>query len=119
MAQVTVLHNPRCSKSRAAVALLEEHGVVPDIRRYLDDPLGRDELVDLLGRLDVDPAALVRHDDHARQLGIERGAATTVAEVAELLAAHPRLMERPVAIAGPRAVLGRPPERVLALLDRD
>jgi arsenate reductase len=117
MAEVTLLHNPRCSKSRAALALLRERGVEPEIRRYLDEPLTREELVEVITHLDVDPAALVRHDAHFRELGLERAATTTLDEVADLLSMHPRLMERPVAIAGRRAILGRPPEKVLAVLD--
>ena len=117
MAEVTLLHNPRCSKSRAALALLREHGVEPEIRRYLDEPLTREELVELITSLDVEPAALVRHDDLFRELGLDRAATTTLNEVADLLAAQPRLMERPVAISGGRAVLGRPPEKVVTLIE--
>lgn len=117
MAEVRILHNPRCSKSRQALALLEERGVEPTVVRYLDEPLGRDELADLLGRLDAEPAALVRTGEALfKELGVDRATLGDADVVADLLAEHPRLMERPVVIAGGRAVIGRPPEQVLELI---
>ena len=117
MAEVRILHNPRCSKSRQALALLTDRGVDPTVVRYLDEPLARGELVELLDRLGGDPAALVRTGEPLfRELGVDRSSLDDAAAVADLLAEHPKLLERPVVVVGDRAVIGRPPERVLELL---
>lgn len=117
MSEVRILHNPRCSKSRQALALLEDRGVEPTVVRYLDEPLTRDELAALLARLDGDPAALVRTGEALfKELGVDRSTLDDAGVVADLLAEHPKLMERPVVDVGDRAVIGRPPERVLELV---
>lgn len=108
-------HNPRCSKSRQALALLEEHGVEPEVVRYLDAPPSADDVRDLLKRLGVAPAELLRRKEAPyTELGL--GPASSADEVAEAIAAHPVLLERPVLVVGQRAVIARPPERVLELL---
>lgn len=117
MADVRILHNPRCSKSRQALALLTERGIDPEVVRYLDDPPTEAELRWLVDHLDGSPADLVRTSDpHFRELGLDRTACTTADEVVAVLAEHPRLLERPVVVRGDRAVIGRPPDRVLDLL---
>jgi arsenate reductase len=110
-----LLHNPRCSKSRAARALLEARGVAFAERRYLEDPLSREELGDLRQRL-ARPAQewLRRGEEAARDAGLEAGASEDA--VLDAMAAHPILIERPIAVRGGRAVVGRPPENVLELL---
>ena len=115
MPSVTLLHNPRCSKSRQALALLESAGVALTVRRYLDEPLTRDELVDLKGKLGGPVLGWTRVKESAfRDAGLSRDAADDA--LLDAMAAHPILMERPVAILGNRAVVGRPPERVQELL---
>lgn len=115
MTEITLYHNPRCSKSRAALALLEERGVQPDIRRYLEDAPAESALRDLLRQLDLTAAELVRRGEPVyRELGLSRKSSED--ELIAAMAAHPILIERPVAVAGDRAVIGRPPENVLALL---
>jgi arsenate reductase (glutaredoxin) len=116
MSDIRLLHNPKCSKSRQALELLEERGVQPEVVRYLDTPPDRATLDLIAGQLD-DPARLVRKDPHFKELGLLAGDYTDAASVVDLLVEHPRLMERPVAIRGDRAVLGRPPEDILELLD--
>ncbi|PMR75612.1 arsenate reductase (glutaredoxin) [Billgrantia endophytica] len=114
---ITLYHNPRCSKSRQALALLEENGVEVTIRRYLDEPLSEEELRDLMSRLDADGEALVRTQEAEWK---ERDANIQDQEqVIAALLAHPRLLERPIADDGKRAVIGRPPEDVLALVHHD
>lgn len=100
-------HNPRCSTSRKALALLAERGVVPAIRRYLDDPPTLQELQALA----LDPRTLIRWKD-APDLPRDMPQAAILTH----LAAHPALIERPILIAGHRAIVGRPPEAVLTLL---
>lgn len=118
MATPVLFHNPKCSKSRGAVAVLEERGVEAEIVRYLDTPPSRAQLETIVAGLDDPPAALVRSGDpRFKELGLAKGDYTTAAEVVDLLVAHPELMERPVLLVGSKAVIGRPPERITDLLD--
>jgi arsenate reductase len=113
--EIVLLHNPRCSKCRAAHALLSERGVAFRERLYLEDPLTRDELEDLGRRLGRPPGAWVRVGEGAyAEAGLDDG--STEAALLDAMAAHPILVERPIAIRGRRAVVGRPPENVLELL---
>lgn len=110
-----LLHNPRCSKSRAARALLEERGVAFTERRYLEDPLSRAELAALRVRLDRPAAEWVRKGEAPfaeAGLGPDSEEKTLLDAVAE----HPILLERPILVRGARARVGRPPERILELL---
>ena len=111
---VLLLHNPRCSKSRATRALLEENGIAFTERLYLEQPLTRDELEDLRGRLDRPAREWTRRGEAA----FAESGLSGDADDAQLLAAmeeHPILMERPIVIRGARARVGRPPESVLEL----
>jgi len=113
---LTIFHNPRCSKSRAALSLLEERGLAPKIVRYLDEPPDADTLESLLKLLGLEPRDLMRKKEPEYQaLGLDDPSLTREALVAAM-AAHPRLIERPIVIQDGRAVLGRPPERVLDIL---
>ena len=112
---VILYHNPRCSKSRAALALLQEKGIEPAIVEYLKTPPTAAELRALVKKLGLKPEALVRTGEEiyktkfkGKTLGDEQWIAALVA--------NPILIERPVAIRGERAVIGRPPEKVLALV---
>ena len=110
-------HNPRCSKSREALALLAERGIVPGIVDYLKDPPTAAQIEALLRKLGGDPRALVRFkEDEASALGLSPGDDRSVKAWAALLAAHPRLIERPVLESGDRATIGQPLENLLALL---
>ena len=112
----TLYHNPRCSKSRAALELLRERGVEPELRLYLQDPPSKDELRGLLRRLGPARSGLIRTSEpEYAELGLDAAAIDDDALIAALYA-HPRLLERPVFVVGTRAVIGRPPERVLELL---
>ncbi len=109
-----LLHNPRCSKSRSAKALLEEKRTPFALRLYLDEPLSRAELADLAGRLGRPVREWVRRGEAAFKQA-DLGDADD-AKLLDALAAHPLLLERPIAVRGPRAVVGRPPEEILKLL---
>ena len=113
---LTLLHNPRCSKSRQALGLLEEAGHTPTVLLYLDASLDVAALDALCTKLGVEPDALIRWKD-AAVLGVVRAEVTGRAAGLEVLALHPKLMERPVLVRGERAVIARPPERVHELLD--
>lgn len=112
---ITLWHNPRCAKSRAALKLLEEHGAEITVRRYLDDPPTAEELRHLLRTLGIGAKDLMRTKE---KTFAEAGLSETDPEdrLIAAMAAHPILIERPVAIQHDRAVIGRPPERVLDLL---
>lgn len=113
-ARFTLLHNPRCSKSRAARALLEERGVAFVERRYLEEPLRRDELDELQARLGASPRDWVRKGEPAfKKAGLD--ATSGDAAILAAMVAHPELIERPILIAAEEAVVGRPPERVLEI----
>lgn len=115
MSSITLLHNPRCSKSREALALLDEAGIDVCVRRYLDDPLNGEELRALIARLDGSPRDLVRaNETEWKTLGADRDDAE---QVIAAIVAHPRILQRPIADDGERAIIGRPPENVQALLD--
>jgi arsenate reductase len=116
--EVVLLHNPRCSKSRAVRTLLEERGIEFQERRYLEDPLSRAELEELGRRLARPPREWVRGGEAAwRETGI--GPEAEEGPLLEAMAAHPILMERPIVVRGPRAIVGRPPEAVGVFLDQD
>jgi len=109
-------HNPRCSKSRQALALLRERGVEPEIVLYLDTPPDTATLRLLLQQLDLPARALLRTGEAAyTELGLH-DASLDEAILIDAMTTHPRLIERPIFIHGTRAVIGRPPERVLDLL---
>lgn len=115
---VTIWHNPRCSKSRGALALLTERGVDPAVVRYLDDAPSRAQIERVLGLLGTDdPRAIVRTGEaRYRELGLADADRDTLLDA---LAANPILIERPIVLVGERAVVGRPPEKVLDLLEWD
>jgi arsenate reductase len=113
--QLLLLHNPRCSKSRAAKELLGARGVAYEERRYLEAPLSRDELAELARRL----ARPVREWTRTKEPAFARlGAAERTSNDALLdaLARHPELLERPILVRGDRAAIGRPVEALLELL---
>jgi arsenate reductase len=112
---ITILHNPRCSKSRQTLALIEAQGVEVSVREYLKEPLSADELSNLITALGVTPIELVRTKEEEFKLaGLtkESSADALIAAMVE----HPKLMERPVVINGDKARIGRPPEHVLEIL---
>jgi arsenate reductase len=111
---VTLYHNPRCSKSRAALALLEARGIAPTVVEYLKTPPTAEEFQAILDKLGL-PARAVLRVKEARDEGIDPDGLDEAALVAAMVA-HPRVIERPIAVAGDAARLGRPPETVLDLL---
>jgi len=112
----TLLHNPRCSKSRQALQLLEENQVSFEQRKYLEDPLSETELVQLLDQLQLTARQLLRTgEDIYKELQLS-DTSLTEEQLIAAIAAHPKLMERPVFIKGDKAVIGRPPEQVLEII---
>jgi arsenate reductase len=110
-----LLHNPRCSKSRAAKALLEERGARFELRLYLEDPLSKAELAELRRRLGHPARDWARRGEPAwAAAGLAKD--SDDASILAAIAAHPELLERPILVRADRAVVGRPPETVLELL---
>ena len=114
---VRIWHNPRCSKSREAMKLLQDRGVTAEVVDYLGQPPSPAGVMALLAKLGGDPRQLVRFkEDEAKALGLSPDDERTAADWAALLAVHPRLIERPVLEVGERAVIGRPVERFQEIL---
>lgn len=116
MDELILWHNPRCSKSREALALLRKEGVEPTIVEYLQTSPSVPELEHVLALLGLEPRELMRDTEPAwKEAGLDDPTLDRTALLAAMVA-HPILIQRPIAIRGSRAVLGRPPERVLDLI---
>lgn len=116
MTSVTMYHNPKCSKSRETLALLQARGIEPTIIEYLRTPPSPAELDRILTLLALEPRALMRQrEPEYRALGLDNPALTR-AQLLEAMTANPRLIERPIVLANGKAALGRPPASVLAIL---
>jgi len=112
----TIWHNPRCSKSRQTLALLEERGISPAVRLYLDNAPSSTEVAEVLQQLDIKPWELLRRGEKVfKELGLDKDTADEA--LINAMSANPILIERPIVIHGGGAALGRPPERVLGLFD--
>lgn len=115
MTEVVIWHNPRCSKSRESVRLVEARGIAPVLRRYLDDPPSLDELRLTRDTLGLRAVEMMRVKEKTfRELGLST--ADDDETLLAAMAAHPVLIERPIVFANEKAALGRPPERVLDIL---
>lgn len=116
MTRATIWHNPRCSKSREALALLETRGVTVTQRLYLEDPPDADTLRSVLKKLGMSARELLRRKEDAyKALGLA-DESLSEDELIDAMVENPKLIERPVVLVGKRAALGRPPEDVLRLL---
>jgi arsenate reductase len=112
MNSVTIYHNPKCSKSRATLALLERKGIAPRVIEYLTTPPSAAELNRILELLDLEPRALMRKNEaEYRELGLD-DASLTRTQLIEAMVDNPRLIERPIVLANGKAAIGRPPENV-------
>ncbi|MDM8190526.1 arsenate reductase (glutaredoxin) [Pseudomonas koreensis] len=116
MTDLTLYHNPRCSKSRGALELLEARGLTPTVVRYLETPLSAAQIKALLDKLGISARQLLRSgEDEYKTLNLA-DASLSEQHLIDAIAAHPKLMERPILEVGDKAVIGRPPENVLELL---
>jgi len=112
---VVIYHNPRCSKSRATLALIQEKGIAPEIIEYLDAAPSEGEMDAILSKLGMEPADLMRtgEDEYKEHI---KGKDLSRAEAIALMVKYPRMIERPVVVNGDKAAVGRPPESVLDIL---
>jgi arsenate reductase len=118
MENVTIYHNPRCGKSRTTLALLEQNGIEPRVIEYLKAPPTAAELKDLCRKLGVKPEELVRKGEDIYKTEYA-GRTLSDAQWIEAMVSHPILIERPIVVRGSEAVIGRPPDNVLRLLDEE
>ena len=116
MSQFTIYHNPRCSKSRQTLQLLEDNNIQPEIVLYLEKPLEAGEINQLLNKLGMEARGLLRKGEDAYKENNLADKELTDAQLVAAMEAHPKLIERPIVVKGFSAVLGRPPENVLALI---
>ncbi len=116
MANVTIWHNPRCSKSRNAVTLLEEKGIEAEVVKYLDTPPTKDELVAVLKMLGLSARELMRtKEDIYKELNLKEE--TDEDKLIDAMVENPKLIERPIVIKDGKAAIGRPIENIIDLLD--
>ena len=114
----TIYHNQKCSKSRASLELLQSKGLKPTIIEYLKNRPTKDELEEIIIKLKIHPKQLIRFkEDKAKELGISAGDQLTNEQWVTIMAKNPVLIERPIVITAKGAVIGRPPENVLKVLD--
>lgn len=114
--KVQILHNPRCSKSRMTLQLLQANGVEPEIIQYLDTPPDADQLASILDKLDLRPRDLMRKGQtEYKEMGLDNDQLSDEQLIAAMLKA-PILIERPIVLANGKAAIGRPPESVLEIL---
>jgi arsenate reductase len=112
-----IYHNPRCSKSRATLALLTERGIDPEVIKYLDNPPSVDELRQIVGQLGKQPQDILRFNEQvAKDAGLTPSDDRSEAEWLELMVTNPVLIERPIVVTRGKARIGRPPELVLEIL---
>ena len=113
---IRILHNPRCSKSRATLTLLQEHGIEPEITLYLESPPDAGELRHILNLLGMKPREFMRKGEaEFSEQGLDDETLSDD-ELINAMVATPRLIQRPIVLAGDRAAIGRPPESVLDIL---
>jgi arsenate reductase len=110
-----IYHNPRCGKSREALKLLNEKGIEPDIKQYLKEIPTHAELEDVIKKLGISPEELIRKNEKVFK-EIYKGKKLSDSQWIEAMIAEPKLIERPILINGNKAVVGRPPEKVLEII---
>lgn len=117
MDDIIIYHNPRCSKSRATLALLEENNVNPQIIYYLESPPDTEQLQELLQKLGLGIRELLRKSEaEYEQLGLDNDSLADEI-ILDIVSNHPKLIQRPIVIRGDKAIIGRPPENVLELIE--
>ena len=114
--QATIYHNPRCSKSRQTLALLEEKGIAPEIVLYLETPPTANQIKDILAKLAIQPRQLMRIKEALYKENGLADESLTSEQLIDAMVKFPKLIERPIVLANDKAALGRPPEDVLSIL---
>ncbi|EAT13477.1 arsenate reductase (glutaredoxin) [Bermanella marisrubri] len=113
---IQIWHNPRCSKSRQTLALLEENGVTPDVVLYLESVPSKQDIKAVLSKLGIEARALLRNGEDAyKELNLKDKSLSDEV-LLDAMVSHPKLIQRPIVINGDKAKLGRPPEDVLEII---
>lgn len=112
----TIYHNPRCSKSRQTLQLLQERGIDPEVVLYLETPPDADTLASIVNKLGITPRQLLRKGEDAYKEANLADTSLSDQQLIDAMVTHPRLIERPIVLHGDKAALGRPPENVLEIL---
>lgn len=112
---ITIYHNPRCSKSRQGLALLENSGKDFEVVKYLDSEITAEELKGVLSKLGLKPIDLIRKNEAIWKSDF-KGKAITEEDLINAMITHPKLIERPIVINGNKAIIGRPPESILNII---
>ena len=113
MTMIELIHNPRCSKSRAALELINSKGLTPEVTEYLKTSLSEERLEQISAKLGLKPSQFVRKEEY-KKLGIEM--ADTEEGIIKQMAEHPILIERPIVIIENKARIGRPPDAILEII---
>lgn len=116
MSELTIYHNPRCSKSRQTLQLIEQAGVKPEVVLYLETPPSAAQLQAIIAKLGITARQLLRKGEDAYKENNLADDSLSEAELINKMVAYPKLIERPIVVKGEQAVLGRPPENVQSLL---
>lgn len=112
----TIYHNPRCQKSRQTLELLQKHKIEPKVVEYLKNPFTSVQLQEVLSKLKLKPSQLIRRkEDLVKKLKLDL---ENEKQVLGAMVDHPELIERPIVVTGNSAVLGRPPENILSLIEK-
>ena len=117
MADITIFHNPHCGSSQNAVNIAEELGVAVDIVLYIKTPPDAQTLRGVIAKLEDPVTDLVRRDNLWKKLGLTDADAATEDQVVDLLVRHKQLLQRPIVVTAEKAIVGRPKDRVRALLE--
>ena len=110
-----IYHNPRCSKSRQGLSILKNANVDFEIIEYLKTPLSKKEITEIVDKLNIAPIDLIRKNEIDWKENF-KGKKMSNEQIIDAMAAYPKLIERPIVIHGNKAVLGRPPEKIVSLL---
>ena len=118
MNDITIYHNPRCSKSKATLELITSMGITPIVKLYLDEPISFDELSNVLDKLNISPRELLRKTESLYKKHNLDNNILDDSEIITFMIENPILIERPIVIRNKRAIIGRPPENVLKIIKK-
>ena len=118
MNNFTIYHNPRCSKSRQTLELLKENNIEPEIILYLENPPSEKKLTELIDLLGINPRDLLRKGEEEYKTHNLRDESLKGKDVIKIMSENPKLIERPIVISKNKAIIGRPPENVLILINQ-
>lgn len=116
MTEVTIYHNPKCTKSRLSLELLQQNNIEPEIILYLETPPSKSRLVELLGMLGIGPRDLIRKSEEAYKAKSLSNTSLSDSDLIQAMLDEPRLIERPIVVANGKAAIGRPPENILEII---